>query len=67
MNLIECKSLADVPLNEPLEPYPEACGWTLEKAVTEYKRRHNQEPTNVYHIFNEYRFSLPDSCERMKK
>jgi hypothetical protein len=60
MNLIECKSLADIPLNKPLEPYPEAWGWTLEKAVAEYKRRHNQEPGNVYHIFGEYRFEIPE-------
>lgn len=58
MNLIECKSLKDLP-SEPLKVFPVYIR-DLEGSINAFKKMYNQEPGNVYHIFGEYRIELPE-------
>ena len=42
-----------------LKPYYKAWGWTLEKAIEDFKKRTGQEPTTIYEIDTEYLFVPP--------
>ena len=50
----------ELPLNVGLVPYYKSWGWTLEKAIEDYKRRSGKDPVTVYEIDTEYLINQPE-------
>ena len=62
MNLIECKTLKDLP-DDPLKVFPVYIR-DLDESINAFRKMYNQETGSVYHIFGEYRFEIPEERKR---